>query len=90
MHLASGGAGGLPAVLKACRKQAAAEPFLEMAAKGRAGALWPVGRRAEFWRWAFPAEGLGVAGQRHTWPKGAVLESWTPFGAEMLQPLREW
>jgi hypothetical protein len=81
LHLASGGAGGLPAVLKACRKQAAAKPFLKMAAKGRAGALWPVGRVQEFWRWAFPAEGLGVAGHRATWPEGAVLESWTPFGA---------
>ncbi len=90
LHLASGDAGGLPAVLKACREQAAAEPFLEMAAEGRAGALWPVGRRAEFWRWAFPTKGLGVAGVPQSWPDGAILESWTPFGGVTMQPLREW
>jgi hypothetical protein len=82
-RLASGAAACLPAVIEACRKEAAA--FSKSAADGRAG------RTKNLWRWAFPPKGLGVAGgSRHTWPNGAVLESWTPFGADVPYPLRKW
>ncbi len=83
-RLASGTARGLPAVIKACRKEAA--PFREMAAKGREGALWPVTRLQDFWRWKFPTLGLGVGGLEYIWPDGAVLESWTPFGTRVGTP----
>jgi hypothetical protein len=71
LHLASGDAGGLPAVLKACREQVAAEPFLEMAREGRAGELWPVGRVQEFWRWAFPERENEV--RLGAWGQGADM-----------------
>jgi hypothetical protein len=74
MHLASGGAGGLPAVVKACRKQAAAKPFLEMAATGRSG-RWAASRSSGAGPspkrgWVWQGDGLS----------GPMAPSWSPWG----------
>ncbi len=67
--------GALPGVIAACSADAAA--FSKSTADGRAGrrSLQPLGRTKNFWRWAFPKAGLGVAGLGHNWPNGAIMES---------------